>query len=97
MMSATADLPAGTVVRLENERVRVIEVRQKPGEDIPMHSHPDLVLYLLSGGRDRWTFPDGTTQENTFAPGEVHFFPAMSHSVENIGKTEMHLIAVELK
>ena len=38
-------------VVFENERARVLDVRMKPGESTTIHSHPDYVVYLLSGGK----------------------------------------------
>jgi len=38
-------------VLLENDQVRVLEYRLKPGEKEPMHSHPAGVVYVLSGAR----------------------------------------------
>ena len=44
----------------ENERVRVFEVRFKPGERIAMHSHPDHVVYVLDDGKLKLSSPDGS-------------------------------------
>jgi beta-alanine degradation protein BauB len=33
---------------LENDRVRVLEYRDKPGDRMSPHSHPDSVMYTLS-------------------------------------------------
>lgn len=90
-------MPAGVAVRLDNERVRLTEVRMGPGAKAPMHAHPDTVGYVLSGGKDRWTAPDGTVTENDYHPGDVFFLETLSHEVENVGDTEIHLILVELK
>jgi quercetin dioxygenase-like cupin family protein len=35
---------------LENKRVRLCEVTFKPGAKIALHSHPDRVVYVVSGG-----------------------------------------------
>ena len=43
----------------ENERVRVFEVRFKPGERIAMHAHPDHVVYMLDDGKLKLSSPDG--------------------------------------
>jgi hypothetical protein len=32
----------------ENDRVRVLEYRDKPGESTAAHRHPDSVMYTLS-------------------------------------------------
>lgn len=38
-------------VILNNDKVRVLDIRLKAGDKSPMHSHPDLVLYALRGVR----------------------------------------------
>lgn len=84
-------------VLLENDRVRVFEYRLKPGEKEPMHSHSAGVIYWLSGAKVRFTFPDGKTGERTVATGETTWRDPVTHAVENIGDTEAHAIAVDLK
>jgi len=44
---------------LENERVRVLEYNDKPGDRTTMHRHPDFVLYAVSPFKRKLTFPDG--------------------------------------
>ena len=36
-----------------------------------MHSHPAGVVYVLSGAKLRFTFPDGKTEERAAAAGEA--------------------------
>ena len=48
---ATKVAPHVYKVVFENERARVLEVRMKPGESTTRHSHPDYVVYVLSGGK----------------------------------------------
>ncbi len=50
-------------VLLENDQVRVLEYRLKPGEKEPMHSHPAGVVYVLSGTKLKVSYPDGRTEE----------------------------------
>jgi len=40
--------PAHYKVLLNNEYVRILEVRQKPGYKSPMHSHPHHAVYSLT-------------------------------------------------
>jgi quercetin dioxygenase-like cupin family protein len=83
--------------RFENERVRVMEVAFKPGDKIDMHSHPDHVNYLISGGTLRLSYPDGTSKEIAAPTGEVIWIPAESHAAENVGDTEVRILVTELK
>ena len=84
-------------VLLENDQVRVIEYHLKPGEKEPMHSHPAGVVYVLSGGKLKFSYPDGRTEEKAAATGETIWRDPITHAVENVGTTEAHAIAVDLK
>lgn len=84
-------------VILENERTRVLEYRDHPGEKTTLHSHPDSVLYALSTFQRRLTFADGTPQIREFKTGDVLFLPAQAHIGENIGKTDTRVFLVEFK
>jgi quercetin dioxygenase-like cupin family protein len=81
-------------VLLENDLVRVLEYRLKAGEKEPMHSHPTGVVYVLSGAKLRFSYPDGRTEERTAATGETIWREPTTHAVENVGDTEAHAIAI---
>ncbi len=89
--------PQYYTVRLDNDRVRVYEWRLKPGEKEKMHRHPDGVLIILADATIKSTAPDGTSTTNTLVNGDVKWRDALSHSLENVGRTEAHAIAIELK
>ena len=84
-------------VLLENDQVRVLEYRLKAGEKEPMHSHPAGVVYVLSGAKMKFIFPDGRTEVKPAAAGETIWRDPTTHAVENIGDTEAHAIAIDLK
>ena len=84
-------------VPVENEYVRVLEYRLKPGQKEPMHSHPCGVVYVLSGARTRVSSPDGKTTEGETTAGEIVWRDPTTHAMENIGKTEARAIAIEMK
>jgi hypothetical protein len=84
-------------VRLENDRVRVLEYHLKPGEHEVMHTHPPGVVYLLSDATLRSTLPDGTSSETSHKAGEVFWRDVTTHSLVNTGTTEAGAIAIELK
>src|SRR5438128_10444374 len=84
-------------VLLENDQVRVLEYRVKAGEKEPMHSQPACVVYVLSGAKLKFSYPDGRTEERAAATGETIWRDPTKHAVENIGDTEAHAIAVDLK
>ena len=84
-------------VILENERVRVLEYRDSPGQRTSPHYHPDYVLYSLSAFRRRFVLPEGREAIRDVRPGDVTFGKAQSHIGENVGSTETHVLIVELK
>jgi beta-alanine degradation protein BauB len=93
----TKQSPQFYKVLLENDQVRVLEYHLKPGEKEPMHSHPAGVVYVLSGAKLKFTFPDGRTEERAATTGETIWREPVTHAVENIGNTEAHAIAIDLK
>ena len=84
-------------VKMENDRVRVLEANLQPGEKEQPHSHPAYVTYVITGGTVRNHFADGKTAEAELKAGEVLYRDAVVHWAENIGTTPIHLILVELK
>ena len=84
-------------VLIDNDQMRVLEFRFKPGEKEPMHSHPRGFVYSLSEAKLKMSFPDGKSEESVLKTGEARWRDAVTHAVENIGTTEAHVVAVELK
>jgi quercetin dioxygenase-like cupin family protein len=88
--------PDNYKVILKNRQVRVVEARLKPGTKVPMHEHPDCVLYVIKGGKARFTDEKGRSQDVELKAGEVKFRDHEEHAVENIGKTEIRVLHVEM-
>lgn len=84
-------------VVFENDRVRVLEYRDKPGEKTTMHAHPDFVVVARNTFKRQLTLSNGKTVVREFKPGEVMWTDAHSHIGENIGDTETHVVIIELK
>lgn len=84
-------------LKLENDRVRVLEATLKPGDKEQLHSHPAYVIYVIEGGKVRTHGTDGTTVEAEFKTGDVIYRDPVTHWAENIGKTTIRLELVELK
>ncbi len=83
---------------MENERVRVLDIRLKPGEKAPMHNHPrDHVVYVMNDAKLRLTFPDGKSGDFDLKAGQTIWLEAGSHATENIGTSDGHNLVVELK
>ena len=83
-------------VILENERVRVLEYIDKPGESTTPHLHPDSVMYTLSSFKRR-LISSGREVDVEVGAGSVRWLDAQEHSGLNIGDSETHVIFVELK
>jgi hypothetical protein len=80
----------------ENDRVRVLEYRDRPGDRTTPHGHPDSVMITLSSFRRRLS-ADGRQVEVELPAGQARWLDAQDHAGENIGDTESHGIFVELK
>ena len=89
---------------LENEHVRVLNVRIGPGELVPVHTHRwPSVVYVLSAsdfirrdGEAKVLF-DSRTVPSPDPPAAMWIAPLPPHSVENVGQDEILLFTVELK
>lgn len=84
-------------VIFENERVRVLEYRDEPGQRTQPHEHPDSVMYTLSSFERRLIAESGEARDVELAAGEVRWLDAQVHSGENIGESATHVLFVELK
>jgi hypothetical protein len=83
-------------VIFENDRVRVLEYTDQPGDKTTPHQHPDSVMYTLSSFRRRLSSGDEHRDVDLTA-GVTGWLPAQLHHGENIGETPTHVIFVELK
>ncbi len=84
-------------VQLENGRVRVLDIHVKRDGMSPTHSHPAYVAVALSPCKVRFTLPDGKTTEGEMKFGDVFWSGPTTHSVENVGSSECHVLNIELK
>ena len=83
-------------VILENDRVRVLEYMDDPGNRTSPHDHPDSVMYTLSSFRRR-LYANEEQRDVDIAAATVAWLPAQRHAGHNIGDTPTHVIFVELK
>ena len=92
--------PRSYRVVVENDRVRVLEFKSRPGMGVcgqGMHSHPDHVTVSLTGAKLRVTIPNGKPTFEDVPPGAVFFEPAVIHSAEIIGGSGTRTYIIELK
>jgi hypothetical protein len=85
-------------VVLENEFVRVVELRIPPGVSEARHSHDRGVTIALSAYDNEMTdFPAGTVTRRHTRFGEVRWAEPVTHEARNTGTTEQRVLRVELK
>ena len=104
-LDATVAAPQNHKVVLENERVRVLEVTVQPGEREPVHGHKwPSVMYVMAEDlirdydRDGKLLYDSSTDAARMkTPYTIWMPPQAPHSVENLSKTPLRLLRVELK
>ena len=96
--AATAD-PRGYRVVLDNDRVRVLEFKSRPGLGVcgqGMHYHPAHVTVSLTGAKLKKT-EDAKVTLTEIPPGHVFFADAQTHSAEVIGGSGTRTYIIELK
>ena len=81
----------------ENERVRVYDYKDKPGDKTKMHHHDAFALYALTAFKRKLHLDNGKEIIREFKGGETIWSEAQNHIGENIGETSTHVLIVELK
>ena len=92
-----ASVVPGMKVLLENDCVRVQYHDVAVGETIAMHSHPNYVVYALAPFKARIRLKDGSQRISQRKAGEAYWNPPIAHSVENLGRTPIHNLIIEIK
>ena len=94
----------GSRLLLENERVRIWELRLGPGEASDLHEHRlDYVLIQVAGDRIAGIFEADSANhqgvvEAPVSPGSVLFLERGNiATARNVGRKPFHEIVVELK
>ena len=101
-MSTKSDLilgNVGTILRWENERVRVWNLILEPGESSPWHLHTmDYVVVAVEAESLRVEFEDGTVEERAPKQGDAVFHSKHQlHQAINTGKGRYSNTILELK
>ena len=84
----------------ENTKTRVLEFVSRPRSEVcgvGKHSHPAHLTVALSDARVRITLPDGKKIVATNKPGDVFWSEAETHTVENIGGSDVRALIIEYK
>ena len=88
----TSTDPSLYKVVFENDRVRVLEYRDRPGDRTHLHGHPDSVMVTLDPYRRRLYGEAGRQADVDLPAGQVRWVGAQAHAGENIGASESHSI-----
>ena len=83
-------------VVFENDRVRVLEYLDHPGDRTLPHRHPDSVMVTLSAFSRRLE-SDGRQVELDLPAFQARWLDSQEHSGTNIGRTDTHALFIELK
>jgi hypothetical protein len=92
--------PAAYRVAFENDKLRALEHRSKPGMGVcgeGMHSHPAHLTVVMTTGKVRIKTPDGKVVEADGKAGDVFWSEAETHEVENISGRNLQALLIELK
>jgi len=84
-------------VLFENERARVLEVTMQPGDRTDLHTHPDYIVHVLSGGTVKFTTAAGDTAEVEMPEGATIWRDAEEHATENVGGTVVRALFFDPK
>lgn len=83
--------------KFNNAHAHVLEYASKPGQKEAMHSHPAILLYVIKGGKLKSTTPDGKSQIIEYKDGDIAWREPITHTIENVGTTEVRALLIETK
>jgi len=85
-------------VLLENDRVRVLDIHVPPRGHALTHTHTvGYVAVAMTDCHMRFSYPGGKVSESTLHAGEVVWSDPVTHSAENLGPGECHVLNIEPK
>ena len=93
----SAGLSPNYKLLFENRHTRVYDIRIPAGTKEPQHTHHERVVVCLSGAELKHLMPDGREEPSTLRTGEIVWRPGATHIGQNLGKTDLWVIAVEPK
>jgi quercetin dioxygenase-like cupin family protein len=82
-------------VLAEDQKVRVLRYAPSKGDKTPMHSHPSAIVYVIQGGRVKYTMPDGSTKVAELKTGEALLRPPVTHADEALDDVEAILVEIK--
>jgi quercetin dioxygenase-like cupin family protein len=82
---------------IENRHTRVYDIKIAAGTSEPQHTHKARVVVCLSGATLKHLRPDGREEPSTLKTGEVTWRSGGTHIGQNLGTTDLWVIAIEPK
>ena len=82
---------------LENAFVRVLDVHVPPGKTEPRHRHPHGLSVYFTDWDVKVTLDGAKPEVRQRKAGTFQWSEAIVHTIENVGKTEGHVLRIELK
>jgi len=92
--------PRNYRVAFENDKVRVLEYYSKPGVGLcgqGRHFHPAHLTLALTDAKAKVQLDNGRVVIAENKAGDMFWAPAETHTVENIGKSDVRAYIVETK
>lgn len=84
-------------VAFENAFVRILEVHIPAGKTEPRHRHPHGLSVYFTDWDAKSTVDGKPAQVNARKRGTFAWSDPIVHTVENVGKTDGHVLRIELK
>jgi hypothetical protein len=81
----------------ENRYTRTYDIRIPAHTNEPQHTHKDRVVVCLSGAYLKHLLPDGREEPSTLKTGEILWRRGGTHIGQNLGNTDLWVIAIEPK
>jgi hypothetical protein len=82
-------------VLIDNDWVKVTHIKDRPGDKRPTHTHMDSLVIALTDHKRRVI--GNATAELDVKANAAMWFADVTHSEENIGKTDGELLLVDIK
>jgi len=89
--------PESTLVLVDDDFFKALEVSLSPGESIPDHNGINRIVYALNDYTIEYTSDKAGVANKSFKKGDVHWHEACTHSLKNTGSTDAKFIVVVYK
>ena len=84
-------------IAFENAFVRILDVHVPAGRTEPRHRHPHGLSVYFSDWEAKVTVDGREPQVNKRKTGTFAWSDAVIHTVQNVGKSDAHVLRIELK